>query len=166
MNRISMKLIICCSLFSSSHCFSSLTFFAVGIAVAKFTYNAGAATLSLTSEPQSSGVYCPGPVTFTCVGTEIGILFWNLNDRTLATYAYRSGDEFPLTVPLNSPPAGVTVTITNAFSEMSLLNLTSVLIVDDVSVLNDSSVQCEEPGIESAVFNIIVEAVEGTRANF
>ena len=110
-------------------------------------YCAGATTLSLTSEPQtSSGVYCPGPVTFTCVGTEIGSLFWLVNGQVLATYAYRPGDEFriPLTPTLNSPPTGYTFEITDAFSEMNLLNVTAVFSVEGVTVLNGSSVECEE----------------------
>ena len=147
-------LIVWCSLFSDSHCKSqnlttkqhwSSLFITVGVK-----------TLSLTSRPQSSGVYCPGPVTFTCVGTEIGTLFWVVNDRTLAAYAYRSDDEFPMTLPLISTPAGAIVQITDASSEMNLLNVTSTFTVDDVTVLNGSSVQCEEAAIESNVIRIFV----------
>ena len=156
-----------CSFFSYSHC-NNLETVQLSCKADSYTdyhyAGAGAATLSLTSQPKPSGVYCPGPVTFTCVGTEIGTLFWIVNDRTLATYGYRDDDNFPLTLPLNSPPAGATVQIINASSARNLLNVTSIFSVDDVTVLNRSYVQCEEVLIATEPFNIFVDSIEGTNS--
>ena len=130
--------------------------------IGMYVMHAGAASLSLTSEPQTSGMYCPGPVNLTCVGTEIGSLFWLVNGQVLATYAYRSGDEFrvPLTPTLSSPPTGYTFQITSASSEMNLLNVTAVFSIENITALNGSSVECEEVNLASEL-TITVADIEG-----
>ena len=63
--------------------------------------------LSLTSTPYND---CPGPVNFTCVGTEVtSSLFWFVNGSRVADYGYRAGHEFPFVLDL--PLDGVTVVV-------------------------------------------------------
>ena len=106
----------------------------------------GAQQLTLTSQPQTSGTYCPGPVTFTCVGIQIGPgLFWQMNGSIVASYGFRPTDMFPLPLSVNPPLDGVMVTITNAAISppgASTIDITSVLSVSDVSVLNKFPLQC------------------------
>ena len=116
----------------------------------------GAQELTLTSQPQTSGTYyCPGPVTFTCVGTQINALIWRVNGSNEATYVFLPTHMFPFT--LNSPLDGVMVEITSAsFNSPPSFDATSVLNVSDVSVLNETSLQCAASLDQSDIFQIQV----------
>ena len=109
---------------------------------------------------QTSGTYCPGPVTFTCVGTRIGAaLFWRVNGFTEADYAFESSHEtFPRSVNINID--GVTVEIISASANPPgslTTDITSVFNVSDVSVLNGASLHCADLSIQSNTF--IIEVV-------
>ena len=109
------------------------------------------AAIMLTSKPQTSGTYCPGPVTFTCVVTQINALLWLVNSSTLTTYTHK----FPL--PRNFPLDGVMAEIINAsFNSPPSFDVTSVLNVNDVSVLNGTSLQCATSFSQSDSFHIEV----------
>lgn len=110
-------------------------------------FEIGNASLDLMSSPTSTtGIFCPGPVNFTCIGTEIMSSFsWLINSSTSATYFYQDADTFPRTLTINSLLDGVTVEVTNATinpSITSTFDMTSVLSANDVSVFNDTSLQC------------------------
>ena len=51
-------------------------------------------------QPQTSGTHCPGPVTFTCVGTQISALFWQVNGSTVTTYVFEATHALHLDFPL------------------------------------------------------------------
>ena len=112
--------------------------------------------LTLTSQPQTSGTYCPGPVTFTCVGTQINALIWNVNGSRVATYIFQENDEFPYALPLDFPLDGVMAIITNAINSSAAFDITSLLNVNDVSVLNGTSLQCKSSLNDGETFQIQV----------
>ena len=106
----------------------------------------GGAQLTLTSQPQTSGTYCPGHVTFTCEGSQIiPTLLWLVNGSEETSYNFRNSHTFPQTLPpLNVD--GVIATVTNVSINppgAGTIDITSVLSVSDVSVLNGTSLQCE-----------------------
>ena len=111
----------------------------------------------LTSDPQTSGTYCPGPVNFTCVGTDIGSsFFWNVNGTTVASYPYRTNDLFPRRLTINLPLDGVVVEITNASQlQNGNYNITSTFNVLDISDLTGTLLQCQSGGNEKGEFNIL-----------
>ena len=98
--------------------------------------------ISLTSIPYNN---CPGPVNFTCVGTEItSSLFWFVNGSEVADYGYRAGQEFPFVLDVDPPVDGVTAIITDVDGPTdNVFNITSILSVSNVTVLNGASLQCE-----------------------
>ena len=111
------------------------------------------------SQPQTLGTYCPGPVIFTCVGTGIiPSLFWRVNGSTVANYAFESSHTFPRSLNINPPLDDVTVEIVNA-SGLSTINVTSVLNVTDVLVLNGASLHCADVQIESDTLLIDVDTL-------
>ena len=99
--------------------------------------------ISLTSTPYNN---CPGPVNFTCVGTEItSSLFWFVNDSEVADYGYRADHELPFVLDVDPSLDGVTAIITDVDgpTDGNLFNITSILSVGNVAALNGSSLQCE-----------------------
>ena len=122
----------------------------------------GAQQLTLTSQPQASGTYCPGPVTFTCVGTQISALLWRVNGSTVTAYIFQCADEFPLY--LNFPLDGVMAAITSAsIVSLGCYDITSVLNVSDVSVLNRTSLQCAASLSQSDIIHIQVNTQSKSR---
>ena len=124
-----------------------------------------AANLTLTSQPAPvSGIYyCPGPVNFTCVATEISIdsqFFWDLNGSWTFNYGFRVSDVFPfnLTRRFNDPLAGVTAQIIDASLQGgTIFNVESVMrIVMSSPILNSTSVRCSDKFTSSGVLNISV----------
>ena len=101
-------------------------------------------------------MHCPGPVIFTCVGTEVTpTLFWFVNGSRVATYGYNSRDVLPVDLDINPPLDGVTAVITevNRITN-TLFNITSIFSVNDVAVLNGSSLQCGDSKNASHPLNI------------
>ena len=98
------------------------------------------ATLDLTPQPP----YCPGPVIFTCVGTEItSSLFWIVNGSEVAAYGYSSRVDLPVDLDIDPPLDGVTAVVTEVDRiTNTLFNITSIFNVSDVTVLNGASLQC------------------------
>ena len=118
--------------------------------------------LTLTSQPQTTGTYCPGPVTFTCVGIEITGLFLLVNGSTVASYSFRVGDTFPLPLEVDPPLDGVMAEITSAsFNQPGAvtIDIISELSVSDVSILNGASLQCETAQTRSNMLRIDVDAL-------
>ena len=116
----------------------------------------------LTSEP--SGPFCQGPVTFTCRGTDSPFIFnWVLNGSVITTYLFSRSDTYPLLLnPMagSSFPPGVTIEVDNAAlgSQISI-NITSTLMVSNVSTLNGSSLSCGDPGGGSSnVLNVMANS--------
>ena len=107
--------------------------------------NVGSAQLTLTSEPQISGTYCPGPVIFTCVGTQIApSLFWQVNGSVMVLYSIiHEDDNFPLTLDINPPLDGVMALATSVSMDSPnhniAVDITSVLIVNNMSILNGTT---------------------------
>ena len=110
-------------------------------------------TLVLTSEPSfSSGPLCERHVQFTCTGTELPVvLHWVLNDSIFATYSFTPTRTYPFPLdpvpPASSFPPGVVVSVNDAALSPNVANaidITTILDVSDVSVLNLSSLYCED----------------------
>ena len=103
----------------------------------------GAAMLDL--RPQSLEGYCPGPVTFTCVGTEVGPnFFWVVNGERVISYAIRKTDTFPLPLDgykLNGTMLDGVINSVSRSPEQNVLNLTSTLNVSEMSVLDGATPQ-------------------------
>ncbi len=92
-------------------------------------------TLTSSPPPSSNGYFCPGPVQFTCVGTEISALSWIANDTHSVNPTY------PLTVFLGPPIPGVVVMITSASRGSSGQDITSTLSAS-ASILSGLLLQC------------------------
>ena len=94
------------------------------------------------SQPQP---FCPGPVNFTCVGTEIGpSFFWVVNSDRVVNYAFRSTDTFPLPLDVIMLD-GVEAEVSRASVDQDgLVSITSVLRVNNISVLNGATLRCED----------------------
>ncbi len=63
--------------------------------------------------PSSNGYFCPGPVEFTCVGTEISSLTWRINNTYRGDYRYLVDDTFPQTLSLSPLLPDVNIMITS-----------------------------------------------------
>ena len=127
-----------------------------------------AAQLTLTSQPQTSRTYCPGPVTFTCVGTRVAAtLLWEVNGSTVVTimpYGFRDTDTFPFFLSVSPPLDGVMAAITSASSNPPgafTIDITSVLSVGAVSILNGTSLQCVTNNVQEVQSNMLEIAVYG-----
>ena len=99
--------------------------------------------LSLTSSPQLNGPICPGPIEFTCVGTQVPLfLDWRLNDTIYGTYLYRN-DTTPLNITLDPLLPGVMAQVINVSLNSNVtMNITSTLN-GSASILEGSSFQCK-----------------------
>ena len=118
-------------------------------------------SLELTSEPSSSArPFCPGHVQFTCTGTELPVVLrWVLNDTIIATFTFQPTLTYPFPLdPTTSFPPGVVINVTSAANNVNSINITTILDVSDVSVLNRSSLYCEDSAniSRSNVINIEV----------
>ena len=104
-------------------------------------YLSASTMLSLTSTSYND---CPGPVNFTCVGTEItSTLFWLVNGSLVAVYAYSSRDDLPVDLYIYLPLNGVTAAVTEVdFTTNNVFNTTSIFSVSNVAVLNGTSLRC------------------------
>ena len=99
---------------------------------------------------------------FTCIGTEVpAVLRWVVNGSIFATYSFASDDTYPRPFnpvpPASSFPPGVVVNVTSAAINPNLptsIDITTILDVSDVSVLDRSSLYCED-SIELIRSNVI-----------
>ncbi len=98
-------------------------------------------TLTSSPPPSSNGYFCPGPVQFTCVGTEIPSLTWRINNTYRGTYFILRGDTFPQHLAFSPPLSGVLVTITSASFSGGGQNIESTLTAS-VSDLNEILIEC------------------------
>ena len=117
---------------------------------AHYSYFSAAPQLSLTSSPPSNGPICPGPIHFTCTGTEVANrLMWRVNgsDYARVTVTF-NGTLVPQIRPLLHVP-GVEVMVARVSlnqENVATIDIRSILR-SDVSVLTGSTIQC------SAVIN-------------
>ena len=125
-------------------------------------------SLVLTSEPFSSSrpLFCQGHVQFTCTGTEISfVLNWVVNGSIFAAYSFASTHTYPFPLaplpPASSFPPGVVVYVNDAALSPNVANsidITMTLDVSDVSVLDRSSLRCEDSvQFSSNVTNVAVD---------
>ena len=120
--------------------------------------------MNLTTEPVSMGSFCPRPVNITCNGTEISTTFlWKNGSVELVNYGYQSSHNgsFPRPLSLLVPLQGVTAEVfiaTPSTSNRAAIDIVSTLFIEDVSVLNGSSIFCEGGlGARSEEFDISVQ---------
>ena len=122
-----------------------------------FSSPANAQLLSLTSSPQLNGSICPGPIEFTCVGTQVPpILDWRLNATVRGSYIFR-GDTRPVSISLNLLLPGVMAQVTSVSLNQDnvSMNIISTLI-GGVSALDGSSVQCTAVIVTSEIYVVNV----------
>ena len=117
----------------------------------------------MTSQPapMSGMYYCPGPVNFTCVGTEIDAqLFWDLNGSAAFSYGPRAGDVYPfdLTQRYNVPLAGVTAQIIDGSAQgNTFFNVESIMrVVMSSPILNSTTVSCSDRFTSSELLTISI----------
>ena len=95
------------------------------------------------------------------MGTQISpSLFWLVNGSTVATYAHRVNDNSPFPRPMTiiRPLDGVMAEVTSATTNPNVTNtidVTSVLSVSDVLVLNGISLQCETSAGSARFSNVL-----------
>ncbi len=95
--------------------------------------------LTSSPPPPSNGYFCPGPVQFTCVGTEISSLTWRINNTYRGTYRYL--DEmsiFPQTPSLSPLLPDVNIMITSGSNS----RIESTLNAASVSNLRGTLIEC------------------------
>ena len=88
------------------------------------------------------------------MGTQISAsLFWLVNGSTVATYGFKVTDVFPLPLSVNPPLDGATAEIISASntSDDRKIDIISVLVVSDVSILNGDSLHCAEAVVEASI---------------
>ncbi len=101
-------------------------------------------TLTSSPPPSSNGYFCPGPVQFTCVGTEIHGLAWRINNTYRGTYEFFSGDRYPRSIIVSPLLLDVTIIIVNASNAPfsgSGHNIESTLTAN-VSDLRGTLIEC------------------------
>ena len=116
----------------------------------------GSAALVLTSRPQPTGNHCPGPITFTCVGTEISTsLFWLLNNSQVhvAAYYYHNADTFPLIVHQDQN-IRVEVISVLASPMSNFYDISSTFRVANLSVLIGDFISCEDSSSSSNMLQV------------
>ena len=117
----------------------------------------GAEMLSITSSPPPQAqTYCPGPVIFTCTGTQIGrTFFWVVDNIRVVNFAFRSGDTYPVPLDVNMLDRDrVTAEVISASDDQNdLVNLMSNFSVNDVSYLNRRAIRCEDLMAQSNTLN-------------
>ncbi len=101
-------------------------------------------TLTSSPPPSSDGYFCPGPVQFTCVGTEISSLTWRINNTYRGTYRYLDDEvsTFPQTLSLSPLLPGVNIMITSGSDSRieSTLNAS-------VSSLRETLIECSSTSL-------------------
>ena len=100
--------------------------------------------ITLTSDPDTNGSYCPGRVTFTCNGTNVANgLQWRINGITSYTFTLiRDDTNFPRTV---SKRNNITIRVLSvSLGEiLQAINIVSVLTVENVDTILEDTVSCE-----------------------
>ena len=99
-------------------------------------------------------------MVFICKGTEIAIVFeWQLNNSNIVQYTFNDSHSFPRSVPVDSLSyPGVEIQIVDATRTGSLINICSTLTVNDISLLNGSSLHCADViGNPNRMIDILVE---------
>lgn len=92
------------------------------------------------------------------MGTEIGTLFWIVNGTTVATYGFRDSHTFPYPLPITPRVDGVTAMVISAsINPNDDFDVTSVLRVGYISILNGTSLQCQESVQRSEIITIEVD---------
>ena len=66
-----------------------------------------------------------------------------MDGSEIAVYVFQSTDEFPLLLNLNSTLDGLMAIVTSASRNISDTDITSTLSVNDVTVLNGATLECE-----------------------
>ena len=125
-----------------------------------FSSPANAQLLSLTSSPQLNGSICPGPIEFTCVGTQVPTtLDWRLNGTIRGNFTFR-GDTRPVSISLNPPIPGVMAQVTSVSTARGgvTMNITSTLS-GGASALDGSSVNCTALTFTSEVYMVYVRGI-------
>ncbi len=105
--------------------------------------------LTSSPPPSSNGYFCPGPVQFTCVGTEISILSWRINNTYIGTYRYLSGDTFPRSLSLSPLLPDVNIMITSGSDSRIESTLNA-----NVSSLRETLIECSSFVTSSQIGNI------------
>ena len=116
----------------------------------------------------NTSLNCPGPIQFTCVGTDIpNTLIWRVrvNDTDhRGEYAFLSSHNFPRSILLNPPLPGVEVLVINvSISNQFRINIASTL-TSAAMLLNGATIQCADgANMNSTVYRI---DIIGTKINF
>ena len=92
----------------------------------------------------NTSLNCPGPIQFTCVGTDVpNALIWRVNGTDYrGEYAFLPSHTLPRNIPLNPPLPGVEVLVVNAsLSSQFLINILSTL-TSTATLLDGATIQC------------------------
>ncbi len=109
-------------------------------------------TLTSSPPPSSNGYFCPGPVQFTCVGTDIPSLTWRIDNTYRGTYRYLDGDPFPQTLTLSPPREDVDIIITSGSDSRIESTLNA-----NVSSLRKALMECLSGGQIASSSTIVQE---------
>ena len=113
----------------------------------------GAQCITLTSEPDTNGSYCPGQVTFTCIGTNVANgLDWVLNGTVYNTFTLmRDDNNFPRLI---SERNNVSISIISAslVENSPGINLVSTFSVESLNPILNGYISCETLSRSSSQF--------------
>ena len=116
----------------------------------------------------NTSLNCPGPIQFTCVGTDIpNTLIWRVRVNDIdhrGEYAFNPSHTFPRSILLNPSLPGVEVLVINvSISNQFRINIASTL-TSTAMLLNGATIQCADGAdMNSTVYRI---DVIGTKLNF
>lgn len=87
-----------------------------------------------------------------------------LNGSVIASYGYARDHNYPFDLQPNPPlPTGVMIVVTNAEETPNIansININTSMTVSEVSILNDSTLHCEDStDVESGAINIRVSSL-------
>ena len=113
----------------------------------------------------NTSLNCPGPIQFTCVGTDIpNTLIWRVNDTDhRGEYAFLPSHTFPRSILLSPSLPGVEVLVINvSISNQFRINIASTL-TSAAMLLNGATIQCADgANVNSTVYHI---DIIGTKLN-
>ena len=117
--------------------------------------------ITLTSDPDTNGSYCPGRVIFTCNGTSVANgLEWVLNGMIHNIFTLTFGDsDFPRRVSSDSSNITIRVISANIAEHFQGIDIVSVLSVISLNPIQDNTVSCQTLSGSSSHF------VVGKRGN-
>ena len=114
--------------------------------------------LTLRSDPDTNGSYCPGRIIFTCAGTNVANgLQWLINGTVYDTFTLIRGDtNFPRRI---SDRNNINISVISATPVINSLgiNIVFVLTVESLDPIQDDTISCQSLSRQTSSFLVHVK---------